>query len=206
MKTTITFDDKHLPVIIKALEAYERFKMGQVDYFLDIVSDNDISYEDRQEIHKLVRAKMFPKLEHSQSYGIGNKEVGDGQIAYEISKVLENYVSVKRNDGYWGNGTNFYEPLKYSELPLPVVHGFKKYIDFIIDLKYYDSLAPCINNGDFRTAWKVIDEWKAEAANPELLSIKSYEKAEIVRSKEFLMGKGCCPSDVWLYRLHKPRK
>ena len=197
MKTTITFDDQHLPVLMKALEAYERFKLGQVDYFLDILSDNDIGYEDRQEIHRLVRSKMFPKLEHSQSYGIGNKEVGDGQIAYEIRKVLDNYISVKRNGGYWGNGTNFYEPLKYSEVELPKVHGFKTYIDFRIDYRYDDKLAKYLNNKDFQSAWKLIDKWKTETTNEQLLAIKSYEKAEIVREKD---------CHIFYYRVHKPQK
>ena len=162
--------------------------------------------EDRQELHRLVRKVCFPALENGQSYGIGNKEVGDGQIAYEISKVLDNYVSVKRNGGFWGNGTNFYEPLEYSGIPLPSVKGFKKYVDFKIDGEYYAELATLVDEKSFPEAWKVVDRWMAKYPNKELKEITGYEKAEIVRAEEFPMGKDFSPSEVWYYRLHKPRR
>lgn len=206
-RTSIEFSDEHLQVIMRALEAYERFKMGQVDYALEMLTDMNIDYEDRQELSELVRKKMFPDLMPNQSYGIGNKEVGDAQIAYEIQKVIDNYLSVKRSKGYWGNTVNFNEPLKYSKIPLPVVKKFKQYKDFEIDEKYWVELYKHVHdNQNYPETWKLVDKWKSETDNKELKSITGSEKSEIVCKNSYPMGKEFHPVVKWYYRVHKPRK
>ena len=76
MKTTITFDDKHLPVIMKALEAYERFKMGQVDYaVLEVIADPkaELPVDGREtcRIYEDMALEAIGKIHGSNPGGLG---------------------------------------------------------------------------------------------------------------------------------------
>lgn len=64
----------------------------------------------------MMKPILFPELAPNQSYGVGNKEIGKGQVLYEMTKVLENYRAEK--DGHSQLSTSRHKPLHYSKEPL----------------------------------------------------------------------------------------
>lgn len=67
-------------------------------------------------VSNIIKPLLFPELCQNASYGIGDKEIGDAQIAYEIVKKLQNYrVRDKENKG---KSVLSDEPLHYSKEPL----------------------------------------------------------------------------------------
>lgn len=74
-------------------------------------------------IEKLLKPLLFPELPENASYGVGNKEIGDGQIAYEMVKILQNFRSKKhKKDCYC---VLHHEPLHYSKEPLIEIKDIK---------------------------------------------------------------------------------
>jgi len=174
MKTIkIQFSPEHLPVLEKALEIYTRLRLGQIGIALEMSMDEIHPRFKFEEIDILAKKALFPGLSSNSSYGIGSPKVGDGQIAYEVRKVLENFLSVKRNRGFWGSGVNFNEPLSYSGIPFPKVEGFKKYMDFKIPPKVAALASKHFKKGEYETAWNEIDKWKKSSKG--IVSKISYE-------------------------------
>lgn len=126
---TITFDVRHLPVLRRALDCYTRLRAGQIGIALDEVyadkrvrGDRPSEYDDP--IERLVREGYFPELKHpGSSHGVGRYGYG-GEEAYEISATLRQFLAYLRNDGFVGDGVDYYKSLAYSGVPMPVIHGF----------------------------------------------------------------------------------
>ena len=55
LPVTIEFQNEHIPTILKALEVFQRLKLGQIDYALDEAFGYSLAYEDKQEIHNCAR-------------------------------------------------------------------------------------------------------------------------------------------------------
>jgi len=67
-------------------------------------------------IEKMIKPILFPELHTNASYGVGNKEIGDAQIAYEMVKILQNHRSVNHKEDCFC--VMHYKPLHYSKEPL----------------------------------------------------------------------------------------
>jgi len=197
MKIKIEFEEEHLPIISRALEAYARAKMGQFGIMLDnIFPEKLIGWEDRNEIERLIRDVIFdePKMNSlGFSYGVGNEKTGDGQAAYEIHKVVNQYLAVQRSGGKWGYTTDYDDPLEYSGVALPEIEGFKKYVDYPIDDSDH-KFTKLFQAKDWKACWEYIGE--------KMEYIFRGERAEIVESPYVLVGEKHV--DYFL-RIHKPK-
>lgn len=102
----VELQEEHISVINRALEVYQRLKMGQIKYALDEAFDFPIDYDDAMTIEKFVRNLLFMDLHPNSSYGIYNQQkVGDATLAYELYKTFKQYQYFKRTDGWrdgWG--------------------------------------------------------------------------------------------------------
>ncbi|MEK7875512.1 MAG: hypothetical protein AAB325_04945 [Pseudomonadota bacterium] len=67
-------------------------------------------------IEEMIKPILFPELASNQSYGVGQKAIGKGQILYEMEKVLQNYRAKK--DNHPERSVTRHEPLHYSKEPL----------------------------------------------------------------------------------------
>lgn len=194
----VHFTDKQLQVIVTALEVFYRLRSGQVGMAIDeAYRDKGISYDDREIIEKVVRYIAFKEIKHPNSYyGFSSPELKDGTLAYEIEKTLDEYLSVKNNDGYWGSGCNFNGPLKTTQEPLPIIEGFKDYEDFPLTRAQSKKIVPHYQNNDYKKMWEAYDKLK--------LGLPKGEKYQILT--DIAMGE---KNEIWervFVRITKPRK
>ena len=198
---TIEFDERHISTLLKALETYQRLKLGQIDYALDEAFGYSLAYEDKKEIHNCARKYLFKgtDLENNPncSYGIYSKEAGDATMAYEIYKVLGRYKAFKDNDG-WAEYTRRFDKLfSHTGVPLPVVQGAIEHKDFKIPKRLWKKLDEAYANKDITDwgkVWGLIDK-----AMPNL---PKGEKSEIVN---LLWDTGETESQ-WVIRVTAPIK
>ncbi len=160
--TKVFLTDKHISVILAALRTYYRLRSGQVGIAMDeAYSDKNISYDDREIIEKVVRTIAFKEIQHPHSYyGFSSPQLKDGSLAFEIEKTLNEYLSVKNNDGYWGSGCNFNGPLKATQEPLPIIEGFADYKDFPLTRAQTKKILPYYHNNDYKKMWEAYDSLK----------------------------------------------
>jgi hypothetical protein len=179
---TIEFQEEHLNVISRALEVFQRLRMGQIDYALSEAFDKPIDYEDRKECHNFVRDRLFkePELKgnYNASWGIFNQEnVGDATVGYEIHKVLRRYRAFKNNDGWSDWGRDFDKPYQHTKVPLPVIEGFIDYKLFKVPKRLWKK----IDSANGMIEWKKEvweDVWNSiDKAMPKL---PKGEKSEII--------------------------
>ena len=64
----------------------------------------------------MIKPVLFPELSSNQSYGVGQKAIGKGQVLYEMAKVLQNYRAEK--DKHSEHSVAWHKPLHYSKEPL----------------------------------------------------------------------------------------
>jgi len=67
-------------------------------------------------IEEMIKPILFPELASNQSYGVGQKAIGEAQILYEMAKVLQNYRAEK--DNHSKRSVTWHKPLHYSKKPL----------------------------------------------------------------------------------------
>jgi hypothetical protein len=168
-KVTVTFDERHLPVINRALECYMRLRSGQIDMAMDEVYSDKQSkmlkdknyhhYDDNKDIEKLIRSVYFKDLDSpNAAWGIGQYGHG-GEEAFMISKTLRQYMAYQRNDGYSGTGRDFDTCWgSYSDVPNPVVEGFSTRKFFKAPKNIQKKLEDLIEVGDFKGAFDLIDK------------------------------------------------
>jgi hypothetical protein len=175
---TVELQEEHLDVVVRALETYQRLKLGQIKHALDEAFDTPIDYEDAMAIENFTRKILFPELSPNASYGIYNTEkVGDATLAYELYKVLGRYKAFKDNDGWADYTRRFDKPHSHTGVPLPVVQGAIEHKNFKIPKKLWKKIANAIENkdtADWSDIWKSIDK-----AMPKL---PRGEKSEIICS------------------------
>jgi hypothetical protein len=164
LPVTIEFQKEHIPVILKALECYQRMKFGQFDYAIDEAFGWKLDHDARQEIHNCARKHLFPEFggNPNVSYGIYNQEkVGDATMAYEIYKVLTRYRAITNNDGWSDWGRSFDKPFSHTGVPLPEVQGFIDYKLFKIPKRLWKKIDATLDPdyaGDWRKIWESIDK------------------------------------------------
>ena len=64
----------------------------------------------------MIKPILSPELAANQSYGVGQKAIGKGQVLYEMVKVLQNYRAEK--DNHPEHSATKHKPLHYSKEPL----------------------------------------------------------------------------------------
>ena len=106
------------------------------------------------------RFKNRPHLDHpNSSFGVGCKEAKVGTIAFEIRKVIDQYLHYQRNEGYRrvcdvsGDGMKW----SYSGVPAPKVVGFEPSLTFNIPKKYQKKVTSLFDSQKYDDLWKYID-------------------------------------------------
>jgi hypothetical protein len=167
-KVTITFDERHLPVLSRSLEIFMRMRSGQITMALDeCYADKqtkmlkDRSYDhfnDNQTIETMIRRVYFKELSNNAAWGVGQYGFG-GEEAYMIWKTLRQYMAYERNGGYSGSGRDFDTTWgSYSDVPNPVVEGFSTRKFFVAPKNIQKKLEDLIEVGDFKGAFDLIDK------------------------------------------------
>jgi len=199
------FTKEHLRVMRTALEVYERLKMGQIGMAIDLLTDYSLPAADREKIEDTVKPITHPDLVIKNSYwGIFHPDLKDNAtVAYEIQKVIEQYLAVTNNDGYWGNTKDYDEPIGHTNIPLPKVTNFKKYIEFPIDPKYTKKMDKLKEEGNFNKMWNLADE--------ALAPMKVLHKLETGGSLFYRHGgmkivRIGRKNPFWVVRVNKPQK
>ena len=193
---TVEFQEEHISVIIRALEVYQRLRLGQVDYALSEAFDWRLDYDQKQAIHNFARKILFPELDNpNASYGIYNQEkVGDATLGYEVQKTLGRYKSIKNNDGWSDWGRSFDKVHSHTGVPLPEVQNFIDYKLFKVPKRLWKKIDAANAQDWNREVWE--DVWKSiDKAMPKL---PKGEKSELVGS-EFM-------TDGWYVKVHSPIK
>jgi len=97
-------------------------------------------------------------LDSSNSYfGVGQPQLGDGTVAWEIKKVIDQYQHYQRNGGYRnimdvsGDG-----PMNLSKIPAPKVLNFNPQKTFKISKQ--KTIKKAIEQKEYKKAWKIVDE------------------------------------------------
>ena len=171
-KVTVIFDERHLPVIVRALEVFQRMRSGQIDMALDecyadkqtkLMNDKDYShYTDNKDIETIIRNVYFKDLgSPNAAWGVGQYGFG-GEEAYMIQKTLRQYMAYERNDGYAGTGRDFDTCWgSYSDVPNPVVEGFSTRKFFKAPARLQKNLADLIDQHAYKDAFDLIEKkWK----------------------------------------------
>jgi hypothetical protein len=168
-KISIEFDEKHLSTLITALEVYSRLRGGQIKFAFDNAFwDKDLSYHDGEVLESFVRTIVFHKdklLRENRNayYGIGCKEMKDGDVAWEIKKVIEQYKHYQRNDGFRricdvsGDGA-----MQISDVPVPRIIDYNGYWkpqkSFIIPKRYQKYIDASMKIEKYSDVWSVVDK------------------------------------------------
>lgn len=116
--------EKQALIIEIALDTLSRMCSGQLNemiYGMEWLLEDTFPYmngkrEERDIILSKLKTLLFPELSDNASYGVGQKEIGDAQVAYEMVKKLQNFRV--RNDKNNPHSVLHHEPLHYSKEPL----------------------------------------------------------------------------------------
>jgi hypothetical protein len=186
-------NEKHLAVMHAALSAYYRLRAGQFDIAMQCVS---MPYDDHARFSSLAKlySDVFFPGERSV-YGVGHARIGDGNLAYETYKVIEQYMAVDRAGGFWSQSTNsFDDPLKVTDVPLARL-PVRRYVDFNIPQKHAKRLTTLVNAKKWRELWDYVNV--AMAGVPETHNVNLTKSAKILRPRG---------SKPWRLRIFKPEK
>jgi hypothetical protein len=163
-KVTIQFDEEHLQTLTTALEVYSRLRSGQIKLAFDAAfCDKDLTYNDSETIESFVRTLVFRNDKtiadnRNAYYGVGQEEMKDGTVAWEIKKTIEQYLHYQRNDGYRnimdvsGDG-----PMQISKVPVPKILNFEPSKTFPVPKKAYDILNKAFEKNDWETMWATVE-------------------------------------------------
>ena len=174
-KVTIEFDEKHLPTLVTALEVYSRLRSGQIAMAMStaFIDKNCLNYTDVHVIESVVKTLAFREEEictrPNSYYGVGCEQMKDGTVAWEIKKVIDQYLHYQRNDGcrtimdVSGHGA-----MQYSEVPIPKIINplgmlsemqyWKPEKHFRIPQRYQEAMDKVIKDKDFTKAWEIADK------------------------------------------------
>ncbi len=122
--------DEQAYLIELCLETMCRASLGQLTHFIESIEkirgksfevkcpDGEVRsfYSLGKYIEEMIKPILFPELSANQSYGVGQKAIGKGQVLYEMEKVLQNYRVEKDNHPEYS--VTKHKPLHYSKEPL----------------------------------------------------------------------------------------
>ena len=124
---TITCTDKQLDLIETCVEAMFRLTMGQAKDVIEAyeaIAKRIVSPDDREDIEKLIRQRIFPELVSKSvggfaAYSFNSPEIGGGRILGEMVKVMQNYRA--KRDNHPSLLVTHDKPMKVSNEPLITV-------------------------------------------------------------------------------------
>jgi hypothetical protein len=158
---TVNFEPEHLNVLIKALETYERLRMGQFKIALDEAFDGKLQRETTRVLEHLAqRDPIFNDLpKPNGAYGVGNPATGDACIAYEINKTLRNFRYFQTNDG-WVSAFHVDSrgPILLSGVKPPTIEGFTTEKTFPLPKSIQSKAMKAFKLGEGATLWKIIEK------------------------------------------------
>jgi hypothetical protein len=171
-KVTITFDERHLPVLCRSLEIFMRMRSGQITMALDecyadkqtkmLKDENYDHFNDNKDIEALIRKVYFKDLgSPNAAWGVGQYGFG-GEEAYMIWKTLRQYMAYERNGGYAGPSRDFDTCWgSYSDVPNPVVEGFSTRKFFKAPKSIAGKIKMLCSENKYKQAFDLIDKkWK----------------------------------------------
>jgi hypothetical protein len=86
-KYKLTLNEEQAKATVKALEAYTRLQMGQINIVMETFPN--LTWENRQSIHYYARNLITPGEDPGRSLGITNKDLSmDAKLCYEIMGTL----------------------------------------------------------------------------------------------------------------------
>jgi hypothetical protein len=173
-KYNLKLTKNQMGVICRALEALERAQMGQFKIALEQIFEfeydkeyrkhlKDVSWDEYNALEQMLKSFIFNRDSGTQQnnsyFGIaGTSE--SAKIAYEINKVLSQFLAVEQNDGYWQPVYRSYDdPLHLSREPIAEVAEFQKYKDFPIPKKHWSELRKLFADGDLTSMWNIVDSY-----------------------------------------------
>lgn len=202
---TITLSDAQVQVVLTALEAFSRFRINQPKTALEHIFPEkcwELGWDKMQELVLPLQKTFFPDYPTNGGPGICNPEIGkEPQIAYEITKQIEQYRALQRSGGWFGSTVDFRgADLNPSGEPPPKIEGLEEmqYMDFLVPDGAQDSVSCFVRNKNYKKLWAIIDE--------SMLDLPKGESMEVV--KVFEKGLDWTNADDTKYhvRVHKPRK
>lgn len=197
----IELSEHHIPVILAALEAFQRFRINQPQYALESIFPKkcwDLGHDKLEEVCRPLQRAFFPDHPYNGGPGICSEEAGkEAHLTYEIKKTIEQYLALKKSNGWFGWECEFDgNLLNPSGQPPPKIEGLDEmqYMDFLIPdqetaRKFYES-----------EKWTDFWAWIRE----NMPDLPMGQKQEIIENDLF--------GDIWrntskLYmRVHRPRK
>jgi len=115
---TIKLNTEQLYLIKQSLEVMSRLKSGQISIAMSEVYPQ-LSWDDREDIEKEVRSRVFPELSPSSYYGVGSKieEISD---CFDMIQVIRHRLSWDRlaaegKDKPDFYGRNYDTPMKFGK-------------------------------------------------------------------------------------------
>lgn len=113
-----------------------------------------------QESEDWKRLKKRPSLPSDNAYyGVHSDEMKEGSAAFDIKKVISQYLHYKTNDGYRDmmnvDGDGCSHPT--SGIPAPKVLDFKPEKKFKVPTKFQKQIEKLIELKDFKSTWEAID-------------------------------------------------
>lgn len=196
----IEFADYHLPVILAALEAFTRFRINQPKTALEEIFPKEcweLGWDKMNELVEPLQKTFFPDHPTNGGPSICSERAGkEAHLAYEIQKTIQQYLALKKSNGWFGNTGDFDgNLLNPSGNPPPKIEGLAEmlYMKFLIpqQREAYDFY--CKN--DFESLWRHVNE--------HLPDLPRGDKMEIIEGIE---DHAFCGSPTLYVRVHKPRK
>jgi hypothetical protein len=134
-KINIELTEKQALLIELCLDYCSRIGAGQLHHISDIIDlcqdktkkvilpngEVDMGFGLGSWIEDTIKHVLFPELYRNESYGVGNKEIPNSQIMYEMVKILQNYRAER--DNHSKSSVTWHKPLHYSKQPLIKIKG-----------------------------------------------------------------------------------
>lgn len=159
----IEFADYHLPVILAALEAFQRFRINQPKTALEQIFPKEcweLGWDKMNEICRPIQETFFPDHPTNGGPSICSERAGkEAHLAYEIQKTIQQYLALKKSNGWFGNTVDFDgNLLNPSGNPPPKIEG-------LAEMQYKDFWIPDQNAAsifyeqkDYKRLWHLIEK------------------------------------------------
>lgn len=227
----VEIDDKALQIISSALEIYTRMQTGQFKIALEEAFPKkcwDVDYEDLNRLEHEIQKLVIPDLVDSppkerdcgdidddgcatykkepvtfprnKYYGIFQTDE-DNQTAWSIKKAIDEYLSVKSNDGYYDMGVNFQGPIYPCE-SFRLLDESWSYKEFHIfeDQDKIRSMMERVTGADSQLGWTKVWDYVDEIYPKEDRPFFSCDSMSILPT-----GEDCLGQIIFGLRVHKPR-
>lgn len=203
-----------LGVIARALEAFERAQLGQFKMSLEQIFEFEVDEEYRknlkqpnwdeyQALEQIIKTTIFTResdVQRPHTYFGITQASESAKISYEIQKVIQQFLFVENNDGFWDDYRTCDDPLTISKEPIPEVVDFKKYKDFPIPEKEWKKLREKWGEGDISAMWEITKKYIPENVEGDRLEI--YPFSNKLAPKDMA---GNLMDDICI-RIWKPKK